>query len=84
MTHAARTHDLIELATEMRERLDAMIKAEEERAAIREKEEAALHARLAIANAARLLSKIAKQSRVSDGDRAQIRGVLTQLDRVSA
>jgi predicted transcriptional regulator len=83
MTHAAKTHDLIELATEMRERLDAMIRAEEERTAIREKEEADLHAKLALANAARLLSKIAKQSRVSDGDRAQIRGVLNQLEQVA-
>jgi regulator of protease activity HflC (stomatin/prohibitin superfamily) len=83
MTHAAKTHDLIELATEMRDRLDDMIKAEEERAKLREREEAELHAKLALANAARLLSKIAKQSRVSDGDRAQIKGVLNQLERVA-
>lgn len=83
MTHAAKTHDLIELAEEMRDRLEAMISAEKERTAIREREEAELHAKLALANAARLLSKIAKQSRVSDGDRAQIRGVLNQLERVA-
>lgn len=84
MTHASRSHDAIEMLQDMRDKLDAVIAAEAERAAMLEKEEAELHARLAIANAARLLSKIAKQSRVSDGDRAQIKGVLTQLDRVSA
>lgn len=83
MTHAARTHDLIELATEMRDKLDEVIKAEAERTAIRQKEEAELHAKVALANARWLLSKIAKQSRVSDGDRQQINGVIRQLDLAS-
>jgi uncharacterized protein (UPF0147 family) len=83
MTHAARSHDAIEMLQDMRDRIEQVLKAEEERTALREKEEAALHAKLALANACRLLSKIAKQSRVSDGDRAQINGVLRQLEQVA-
>jgi tryptophan 2,3-dioxygenase len=82
-TFIAKSHEAIEALQDMRDRLDGLIKAEAERAELAAQEEAALHARLAIANAMRLLSKIAKQSRVSDGDRQQISGVIRQLERAA-
>ena len=83
MTFVSRSHDAIEMLQDMRDRIDEVIRKEEERAAELQKAEADLHAKLALANACRLLSKIAKQSRVSDGDRAQINGVLRQLEQVA-
>lgn len=82
MTHAARSHDAIERLIEMRERLDTLIAEEEGRTAALVEETAELERRIAVANAQRLLTKIARQSRISDGDRQQIAGVKEQLARV--
>lgn len=83
MSHASKSHDAIDRLIEIRENLDRIIAEEEKRQALLAKEQAALEMRIAIANAQRLLSKIARQSRISDGDREQINGVKDQLSRVA-
>lgn len=83
MTHAAKSHDAIDRLQEMRDRLDEIIRDEKDRAELLAKEEAELHAKVAMANAIAVMSKVARQSRVSDGDRRQLQGVIEQLGRVA-
>jgi hypothetical protein len=70
MTHPS--EDPIDRLIAMRDRLDALIAGEAER-----------EQKLAAENAQRLLSKLARQATVTDGDRAQIKGVKEQLRRVA-
>lgn len=84
MTHAARTHDAIDRLTEMRERLDEILAREIETARALENETRRLEARIAIANAQSILSKLLRQSTVTDADRLQIKGVKDQLARMEA
>lgn len=84
MTHAARTHDAIDRLTEMRERLDEILAREIETARALENETRRLEARIAIANAQSILSKLSRQSTVTDADRLQIKGVKDQLARMEA
>jgi dsDNA-binding SOS-regulon protein len=83
MTHAAKSHDAIDRLIDMRERLDALIAHETIREEKLREETAKLEAALAIANAQRILSKLLRQSTVTDGDRMQIKGVKEQLARVA-
>lgn len=74
MTHAAKSHDAIERLIEMRESLDAIIEASQER-------EKKLHEALVMANAVALLQKISRQSRTSESDRQAAKAIAEQLQR---
>lgn len=76
MTHAARTHDLLDAIAEARDKLDSIITAENKR-------EAVLHAELVRANAVALLQKISRQSRTSELDREAARKIADQLREVA-
>lgn len=71
-THASHSHDAIERLIEMRERLDEIIQASQER-------EKKLHEALVMANAVALLQKISRQSRTSESDRQAAKALAEQL-----
>lgn len=83
MTFVAKSSDAFEALQEMRDRLTALIELEEDRAKKLEAERVALEARIAIANAQALLTKLLRQSTVTEGDKAAIKGVKEQLARVA-
>lgn len=76
MTHAAKSHDAIEILQDMRDRLNLVLEAEEAR-------RQTLHAEIVKANAIALLRKIAKQHRTSDSDRKAAEALAEQLGRVA-
>jgi hypothetical protein len=76
MTHAAKTHDLLDLIQETRDRLDTVLAIEHER-------QQKMHAELVTKNAVALMRKIARQSRVSDTDRKAAESLASQLERVA-
>lgn len=71
-THASHSHDAIERLIEMRENLDAIIQASQER-------EKKLHEALVMANAVALLQKLSRQSRTSESDRQAAKALAEQL-----
>jgi hypothetical protein len=90
MTHAARTHDIFELLTEARDRLDELLEAEAKREedlkkaeSERQKAEAELHARIAMANAVRLMRQLSRKSRIEGADRDALTGAAEQLEKVA-
>lgn len=76
MTHAARTHDILDAIAEARNKLDQIIAEEKAR-------EAVMHAEMVRANAIALLAKISRQSRCSESDREAARTLADQLKRVA-
>jgi hypothetical protein len=76
MTHAAKTHDLLDLIQETRDRLDSVLAIEHER-------QQKMHAELVMANSIALMRKIARQSRVSDTDRKAAESLAQQLEQVA-
>ena len=76
MTHAAKTHDLLDIIQEMRDRMDSVLAIEHEK-------QKQLHAELVTKNAIALMRKIARQSRVSDTDRKAAESLAKQLEDVA-
>ena len=76
MTHAAKTHDLLDIIQEMRDRMDSVLAIEHEK-------QRELHAQLVTRNAIALMRKIARQSRVSDTDRKAAEALAQQLEQVA-
>jgi len=76
MTHAAKTHDLLDIIQEMRDRMDSVLAIEHEK-------QRELHAQLVTKNAIALMRKIARQSRVSDTDRKAAEALAKQLEQVA-
>jgi hypothetical protein len=76
MTHAAKTHDLLDIIQEMRDRMDSVLAIEHEK-------QRELHAQLVTRNAIALMRKIARQSRVSDTDRKAAEALAKQLENVA-
>jgi len=83
MTHAARTHDLIEALSNARDQIEELMEAERERAEALAKAESELHAKIAMANAVRLMRQLSRKSRIEGADRDALQGAAEQLERVA-
>jgi hypothetical protein len=75
-THASKTHDLLDIIQETRDRLDTVLAIEHEK-------QKQLHAELVTKNAIALMRKISRQSRVSDTDRKAAEALAQQLENVA-
>jgi hypothetical protein len=75
-THAAKTHDILELMTRMRDQIDDLLAKDAEA-------QKRLHAEVVRANAVALMKKVASQSRCSESDRQALKAVAEQLGRVA-
>ena len=83
MTHAARTHDIIDRLQRMRDELDARIADEEARAAKLHDELSRYDATLLLADALAALRTVNTRN-LSEGQRQQIAGVKDRLRRALA
>lgn len=83
MTHAARTHDIIDRLQRMRDDIDARIRDEEERAEKLQAELGRYDATLLLADALAALRTVNTRN-LSEGQRQQIAGVKERLRRAIA
>lgn len=83
MTHAARTHDIIDRLQRMRDDIDARIRDEEERAERLQAELGSYDATLLLADALAAL-RVVNTRNLSEGQRQQIAGVKDRLRRAIA